>query len=345
MKAVIITEAGTNIGFGHLTRCIALSQKLIEKKIDIEFVVNADVSVLDLMDSNPLHLFNWIKGKQRLFKVIESADIVIIDSYLAELNLYEELYGKVNGKLVIIDDNIRLNYPGGIVINPSIYGDKLNYPGKEHLAYLLGKDYVILRSAFWKIARKSIRKKVESVMVTFGGIDRANVTSLVLEVLNESYPELEKHVIIGKGFSNIATIERLKDKKTRLEYWPDAEKMKNLMLASDVAISAGGQTLYELARVGVATIGVCVADNQQRNVLHLDEAGFINYIGQPGSIGFNRKLCEAVSDLKNTEDRRNRSIIGRKIVDGRGVSRIVEEILKYNRKNEEMKNEKQNTNK
>ena len=49
MKITILTEAGGNIGFGHLTRCIALYQAIEEKGYSPELIVNGDESILDFI--------------------------------------------------------------------------------------------------------------------------------------------------------------------------------------------------------------------------------------------------------------------------------------------------------
>ena len=103
-------------------------------------------------------------------------------------------------------------------------------------------------------------------MVTFGGDDAKNMTPKILAFLNDEYPNLIKNVIIGRAFQNIDDIKKYTDKNTNLIYYPDAEKMKEIMFESDIAISACGQTLNELASVGVPTIGVCTAGNQLGNV-------------------------------------------------------------------------------
>ncbi|MDQ7082427.1 MAG: glycosyltransferase [Aquificota bacterium] len=87
--------------------------------------------------------------------------------------------------------------------------------------------------------------------------------------------------MIGKGFRNIDEIKASADPNTELIFYPSAEEMKNLMLDADIAISAGGQTLYELARVGVPTIAVAVAENQMWNVSEWQEAGFIEAVEAP----------------------------------------------------------------
>ena len=91
MKVIILTEGGKNIGFGHITRCSALYQAFEEKGIIPEFIVNGDDSILDLLSDKRHQIFNWIEKKEYLFDYIKNADIVIIDSYLAEKDIYERI--------------------------------------------------------------------------------------------------------------------------------------------------------------------------------------------------------------------------------------------------------------
>ena len=48
----------------------------------------------------------------------------------------------------------------------------------------------------------------------------------------------------------------------------------------DLAVSAAGQTLYELAQMGVPTIAIQVADNQKDNIEGWLKAGFIHFAGE-----------------------------------------------------------------
>jgi spore coat polysaccharide biosynthesis predicted glycosyltransferase SpsG len=88
----------------------------------------------------------------------------------------------------------------------------------------------------------------------------------VLKLINDNFPNLIKNVVIGKGFENTDEIKSVADKNTHCFYFPDGEQMKRLMLESDFAISAGGQTLNELATLGLPTIMVQIADNQINNI-------------------------------------------------------------------------------
>ena len=100
--------------------------------------------------------------------------------------------------------------------------------------------------------------------------------------------------------------------------------MKQAMLDSDIAISAGGQTLYELARVGVPAMAIVVAENQMNNVRGWQKAGFIEYAGWWDDKHLPDMLIAGLRVLNNFHVRRNRSFKGREHVDGLGAKRIVE---------------------
>jgi spore coat polysaccharide biosynthesis predicted glycosyltransferase SpsG len=135
-----------------------------------------------------------------------------------------------------------------------------------------------------------------------------------------------KKVIIAKSFQNTAEIERLKDGNTELIYYPNAAEMKKVMLESDIAISAGGQTLYELARIGVPTIGICIAENQLQNIEGWRKSGFLKYVGWYSDENLEQRLKSSLRYLANKRIRMHTSEIGRKVIDGQGYKRIINAI-------------------
>ena len=327
MKVFIITEGSKNIGFGHITRCISLYQAFEERKIIPEFIINGDGSISELLKDINYQMFNWLEERGRLFEKVKDADIAVIDSYLADISFYNTLSDLVK-LAVYIDDNKRLDYPKGVVVNGNIYAEELNYPKKEGVKYLLGTKYIPLRKEFWEVPEKKIKEKIESIMITFGGDDMRNMTPKVLKFLRENYPDLKKNVIVGKAFQNIDEIKKNADKNTNLIYYPDANKIKKVMLESDITISAGGQTLYELARVGVPTIGICVAENQLGNVIGWEKTGFLEYVGWYNKNDILEKIKDAVECLKDVKVRKTIFKIAKRIVDGKGSLRIVDKVIK-----------------
>lgn len=325
MGVLILAEGGEKIGFGHITRSISIYQAFEEIGIRPELIINGDEAARDFVKGKDFRIFDWLNDRETLFAVLKSSDIVFVDSYLADYDLYEKI-SDIAGTGVYFDDDIRINYPKGFVVNGAILAERMPYSEREGVTYLLGAQYAPLRRDFWDVPAKPTRNNLETAMITFGGADVCNLTPKVLRMLVDTYPGLIKKVIIGKGFQNITEIEALKDHNTELIYYSDAAEMKKIMLESDIAISAGGQTLYELARIGVPTIGICAADNQLRNIKEWAETGFLKYIGWKNFGNLGRELEDALKYLTNKRVRIDMAAIGRRIIDGRGCKCIVNEI-------------------
>jgi len=327
MKVFIITEGSRDIGFGHITRCTSLYQAFEEKSISPVFIIRGDETVRDFLRDISYKIFNWIEEVDNLFDFIKNADAAIIDSYLADYEFYKKISNLI--KLpVYIDDNRRIDYPRGIVVNGTIYAEEMDYPVKKDVTYLLGSKYIPIRKEFWDVPEKNFNEHINALMITFGGDDMRNMTPKVLKLLNENFPEINKKVVIGKGFKNIKQIESLKDEKTELVYYPDAGGMKKVMLEADIAISAAGQTLYELARVGVPSIAIAVADNQMNNVKGWQKAGFISYAGWWEDANILEKVKKSIKLLENKKIKERMSKTGRTFADGQGARRVVEVVLK-----------------
>jgi len=322
VKIYILTEGGKNAGFGHITRCLSICQAFEEVGIRPELVVNGDETVHDFVKDKNCKIFDWLNDRETLFALVRDADIVFIDSYLADYDVYEKI-SNIAGTGVYLDDNIRVEYPKGFVLNETIFAERMPYPKRNGVRYLLGAQYAPLRREFRDVPEKPIRENLEVVMITFGGADMRNLTPKVLKLLVDAYPKLIKKVVVGKGFQNRTEIEGIKDHNTELIYHPETAGMKELMLESDAAISSGGQTLYELARVGVPTIGICVADNQLQNIEGWEEAGFLKYVCWYNSEGMQERLVSSLKELACTDVRVRMSQVGRTLMDGKGPSRIV----------------------
>ncbi|WP_456384004.1 GNAT family N-acetyltransferase [Persephonella sp.] len=328
IKVNILTEGSSSIGFGHVTRCLSISQAFEEFfGIEPEIFINGDRTVLSIIGNRKINIVDWLSDED-IQKAVFSSDIVIIDSYLAD----KDFYGKVSYTVdtpVFIDDNMRIDYPEGIIINGNIYASELDYPRKENTVYLLGTRYTPLRKVFWEVPEKNVRDKIQNIMVTFGGDDIRNMTPQVMDILRERFPDVKKTVIIGMGFKNLEEIKRKSDPGTELVFYPDGKVMRDVMLEADIAITAGGQTLYELARTGTPAVSVIVADNQIRNVNGWEKAGFVVNAGMWNDRNVLPNIVSGVETLISIEERKKRSLIGRSAIDGKGSRNIAAALLRH----------------
>lgn len=319
-KAVILTEGGKNIGFGHITRCLALYQGFLKIRIRPLIVINGDRSVKGLLKDVNCQNFNWLVNKEKILKILSTADIAIIDSYLADLGFYKKASRMVKTP-VYVDDNNRLNYPKGIVVNANIYAQDLNYRNKGN-TYLLGTQFCFLRKDFWQTKVKKIRKEPKDILITFGGGEHRDFIKKTVSALAAEFPKLNYHIIssyplhLDKGI------------RAKAYAYLKANKMRDLMLDCDLCVSAGGQTLHELARVGIPTIGICFAQNQKRSLQAWGKSGFIDYIGNYTDSDIGRRLLKSVTQLLLYKNRLDCMKKAKSLIDGRGTERVIRGCLK-----------------
>jgi UDP-2,4-diacetamido-2,4,6-trideoxy-beta-L-altropyranose hydrolase len=107
--------------------------------------------------------------------------------------------------------------------------------------------------------------------------------------------------------------------------------MPDLMAKSDLAISSGGTTAWEMAFMGLPCLIIVLADNQREVARNLQDKGAAMNLGWHEELT-HRGVQEAVDDLRaNLSHRNSMSIAGQQLIDGFGVNRvimaIVEEII------------------
>ncbi|EOQ98179.1 hypothetical protein LEP1GSC195_1080 [Leptospira wolbachii serovar Codice str. CDC] len=274
---LIFTEALVSTGLGHLGRCTALAEKLIENGKNVRLVVHTDESfpnwdfpckILKKVWTSETDLNGFLKS------LPDKRQTFYVDSYLAPLNIYNILKSYCL-ELICIDDDNRLKYPAGsTILNPGYPGLFLGYD-KEKYKIVTGKDQVLLRKPFRKVLPIQQKKKPpEKILITLGGSDPNNFSSKILEILVNKFSQMEKHFVIGPGFANALELKNLADQKTYFYKNLNAEKMCELMLNVDFAITAGGQTMYELDACSVPMIVIETAENQRNNI-----RGFVEFQG------------------------------------------------------------------
>jgi len=314
MKVAIITEGFQGTGYGHLTRCLSIYQAFEEKGITPLYIANCDEECKKFIPNVNLLQVNWIVNSEELINTINNFDIAVIDSYHASKESYERIYKSVK-KAVYIDDYIRLDYPPGIIVNGTVGAENLPYKKDDEHKYLLGTDYIPLRKEFWDVEAPKRNVKIENVLLTFGAQDFRDLTPKVLSFLRKEFPNYKYYVVGGK-------LQAVQIEKENVQYYSsvNAKQMLELMLRVDLAVSAAGQTTYELARLGLPTIVIGVADNQKYNLKGWIETGFIN-----DEIWLeDNNLFEKVEF--NIAKKENSQI--KDLVDGQGARRVVNLSIK-----------------
>ena len=173
---------------------------------------------------------------------------IVVDSY----NVCPEYLGWLReaGFLVCaLDDLASYPFPNQIVVNGGAQARQLHYETSSgDTDFYLGPEFALLRSEFWQTPPYEVRPQVDKILVTSGGSDANNLMPRILGKLDELCQNVVITAILGPFFDKLSKIERVAlQAKNRMELIRSPDSIRGLMLEADLAISAGGQTLYELA--------------------------------------------------------------------------------------------------
>ncbi len=333
----IRVDANQIVATGHLMRCLAIAKELSDSCLFITADHRADNIIYRhgfdhvCLDSRYNNLDSEIS---KLYKVILNNNInkLLIDSYYVTQKYLKNFSDKI--KTVYIDDINKFIYPVSALINYSPYYDLFDYKNlykNQNVKFLLGCDYVPLRREFQNIDIKKI-DNIKKILITSGGTDNFNFSGNFLkQIINKNlFSKLEIHVVVGSFNKNKEMLFSLKSDYNNIILHENVERMSELMLMCDVAITAGGSTMYELCTCGVPSISFSFADNQLYGVKRFDEIGVIKYAGDirvGEKILFNNIINILQNYIENPEKLFDRSFLMKKIVDGNGAKRLAEEII------------------
>lgn len=329
MKIAIRADGGSEIGMGHIMRTLVLAKEL-SKTSEVFYISRFNDYNIDRykmgIEKVRLNGFkveliseNNILTQLKNFK----ADMLITDSYDVDEEYFKQTK-KIFNKTVYIDDMNLYFFDADFIINQNICGEDFNYKTSKNTKLLCGSKYVMLREEFRNTPRKIINNKVHDIMITVGGADPNHVTEKILEIIKEL--DYNFHVVIGPSFKKIEKLKLLQSQNRNVTLYYNAN-MYELMQKCDIAISACGSTLYELSVCGVPTLGVIIADNQQKIAEKMDELKLIKNLGWHHNIDKYKFTNELVDLCKNKQQRCYMSLKQRKAIDGKGAERIASCIL------------------
>lgn len=331
-------------------RCLALADELKKQRVQIRFV-SRDLSahLRDMLDAKDMECVSlsinfgqelgdelahsdWLGNSQAQDAQATTQaladhmwDWVVVDHYALDVR-WESAIRASTKKIMVIDDLADREHCCDVLLDQNFYVDMLTrYNGKvpEHCQLLLGPRYALLREEFRKF-REQLKPRtgvIKRILVSFGGVDAGNYTSLTLEALTVVSAALPVDVIIG---AQHPYREQIQHECARVGYtcYVQTARMAELMAEADLAIGAGGTAMWERCCLGLPSIVLCVADNQRKQIVDAAEAGLLYTLTSVNN------LLEMIghhinSLLENSTLLKLISNTGMKMVDGKGTTRVV----------------------
>lgn len=314
------TTASRDIGFGHLRRCLTLATELSRRGAEVAFWLTGDergVEEAKAMGFDAVAIDGGTEPARTLALVGKHAPrIVVVDDYAVDEAFFRALRGR-GATVLAVDDLADRVLEVDVVLNGNMNGPALPYraPGAR---LLLGPRYAMLREGFRGVPPRETSPRPGRVLVTMGGADPLDLTAAAMRAVAAAVPEARIDVVVGPLFR--ASVDTPSAKATLHRSPPD---LASLMREADLAVSAGGQTLYELAACGVPAVAIRVAENQRGNIAALAAAPTL-VAAEPTEEAIRIAVGRLTGDRAL---RRTMSETGRREVDGQGVVRVADALL------------------
>ena len=337
-RLILVAEGSNRVGLGHLMRMFALGQAWSDAGGQVDGLLGEAPDALVDRYRREGFLVRRVGtgangGRDDGLRALLEDDVAAVAAIdrpdLSRFDL-EELGDTANRTLVVDDMALLPEYPVALVLNQNAHAARASYPAVKDEQLLLGLRYVLLRREFQDdIPSRLIRARADRLLVTFGGSDPKGLTARTLEALALRPPSdleaLQVRVIVGLANEAADRIKALaKRSPLAVTVERGLEGMVGVMTWADLAITAGGSTVWELARTGCPALVVSTVPGEVSAASGLEAVDLFDRLGQEDRIDAGR-LAAAIAE--RVSDRPWRTLMARRgqaLVDGLGAPRVVD---------------------
>ena len=338
-------DSSSDIGSGHVIRCLTLANFLKKKGLFTAFICKeTEGNLFDVIlkhKHNLVVLSNnkkniWEDDAQEIIDKIKdfnsSKDWMVVDHYFLNKDWETRISSKLY-KLFIIDDLCDRPHYGNILLNQNyLPGIRSQYKKilSSKTKILLGPKYALL-SPEYKATRKLIKinkkKKLQRVIIFFGASDDKEQTIKCLSILSKLNLKLLKiDIVIGLANKKKKLIEEITDKIDNATLHVQIPSLCNLMKNADLYLGSGGTTTWERCCLGLPSIVISTSGNQVRQNEYLFKKGVIKYLGKAESVS-EENIRTALLMFAEGYDSTKMSKKALKITNGNGAELVSKEFL------------------
>jgi spore coat polysaccharide biosynthesis predicted glycosyltransferase SpsG len=281
----IVVDAGLQPGYGHAVRCLRLAKSL-SRRYSVLFYPLSD-SCREFIESS-----GYTVATETVFP-----PVVITD--LREAHGITAAIRRQGSKHISIHDLGLAQCHSDIAIDGSITR-LFPYGVDKSRTLFLGPQYMITREPVKR------EKPDDTVLVTFGG----GSTAAFAQKVSEELWRVGLNPISTRGFIGSDPMSE--------------QEFAHAMATCRFAISGSGVTLYDLLASGVPTIAVAFDRLQLRTADAFHEHGAALSAGMIQRLSTNTLMRKCLEMIENRAAVQRLTQAGQALVDGKGLSRVVE---------------------
>ncbi|MBZ0104042.1 MAG: UDP-2,4-diacetamido-2,4,6-trideoxy-beta-L-altropyranose hydrolase [Sulfuricella denitrificans] len=341
MNVLIRADASVVIGTGHVMRCLTLAQALRESGASVSFLCRELAGNLNShIEAQGFRVYpipldesgNWDTDASHTQTAITTSGQhpgwIITDHYDLDAR-WESAMRPFTRHIMAIDDLADRPHDCDLLLDQNSYtGQETAYSEllPPHAIRLMGPQYALLRKEFAQ-TRAMLKPRdgsVKRILVFFGGSDPSNETEKALAALTApDFAGILLDVVVGASNPQREKIRDLCASRPNTTFHCQASNMAELMAHADLSIGAGGTTSWERMALGLPTLVISVAANQEQIAEHLDALGAQRYLGKARNLDAGQLGAALANCLHAPADCAAMSVNAMALADGLGVSRVV----------------------
>jgi len=342
MRVVFRVDASSQIGIGHVMRCLTLAEELRSYGCNVSFVCQLLVGDMNhYIESKGFYVElmtpsvnGWVEDAtltKGYLSSLKHCDWLIVDHYELDKRWEKEVYS-VTENIMVIDDLADRNHVCDLLLDQNFYQNmNARYEGlvPKHCKMLLGPAHVLLRKEFYGAARRQRVRDgaISNALIFFGGGDGENLTVKAISAIGNLAVDLNVDVVVGASnpFKNDV---RSICEDLNMVFHCQTERMSELINQADICFGAGGATTWERAVLGLPTITVVCADNQLHTTVDMADINASVYIGLAEDVS-EKLFMETLENLIESSDKVRQLSVNMRQVMGDVGERIESTAVEY----------------
>jgi UDP-2,4-diacetamido-2,4,6-trideoxy-beta-L-altropyranose hydrolase len=328
-------EGGGDIGLGHIVRSMRLAREVVANGAEVVGLWIDDASVVGLA----------VDGGETPWMIYDGRTGGSIDEFISENRINALVVDQTSDfsfvciglkhrhspLLIAALDPPVLNFKAfDTVVSLVCHGDESNVD-YQLARHHIGLRYALIRAEFaeFRTDEIDVHPQVTNLLVTFGGTDPSKSTLktlAALKLIDERTWNL--HVVIGPGFAHKSEVRELAG-----GFGPSAvvyeaiDDMERLMSECDLGVTSVGGTLMEMCSLGKPTITIAHNEIELRFASTFHEYGATCLLGKADGVSDLHISLAVVKMCNDPHARREMGVVGSRLIDCKGASRVAARLV------------------
>ena len=362
MRVVFRVDSSTQIGSGHVMRCLTLADRLkalgaqclfvcrdhvgnagnliIDRGHRVSLLPEPEVLDCGLVTSEFQDYARWIgapwhEDAVQTKQIVDdfSSDWVVVDHYGLDAR-WENWVSAGTAQILVIDDLNNRRHSCALLLDQNVIEnsafDSYRNLTPESCELLLGPQFALLRPEYAQFSNALPARggSVNRVLVFVGGSDPFHLTEQYLRVLSKPcFADLFVDAVVGANHPDPDRVARIAEERGRVRLYSGLPTLAGLMTRADFMLGAGGSTNWERFCLGVPAIVVGVAQNQIEINRQLNRLGLICFLGPADEVTDKIIECEFAAQLEDSVFLANQSKQMQRLVDGLGATKVAHKMI------------------